>query len=63
MILAGGENFNNLFLLIFIGATILGALITCIKIFGRNNRINDANKKMMYDKKILDDETTIIKKK
>ena len=62
MILAQ-ENFNNLFLIIFIGAIIIGALITCIKIFGRDKRINKIQEKMMHDENVLDDESSIIKKK
>ena len=61
MILA--ETYNKTFLLIFIAAIIIGAIITCIKIFGRDRKINKIQDKMLHDEKILDDESQIIKKK
>jgi hypothetical protein len=63
MILAGNEDFNKLFLLIFIGAVVISAIITCIKIFGKDKKVERDNEKLMHDENVLDDETTIIKKK
>ena len=63
MILAGNDEFNKLFLLVFVGVTVIATLITCIKIFGRNKKIEKQNEKIMHDEKFLDDETSIIKKK
>ncbi len=62
MILAQ-ENFNKLFLIIFISAVVIGAVITCIKIFGRDRKINKIQEKIMHDENVLDDESSIIKKK
>ena len=61
MILA--ESFNKVFLLIFIGAILIGAVITCIKIFGRDKRINKIQDKISHDENVLDDESSILKKK
>ena len=62
MILAQ-ESFNKVFLIIFIGAILIGALITCIKIFGRDKRINKIQDKISHNENVLDDESSILKKK
>jgi len=62
MILAT-ESFNKVFLIIFIGAILIGALITCIKIFGRDKRINKIQDKISHDENVLNDESSILKKK
>ncbi len=62
MILAT-ETFNLWYILIFVSAVMLATIITCIKTFGRDKKINKINEELMHDEKVLDDETTIIKKK
>ena len=57
------ENFNIWYLVVFILAIIIANIITCIKTFGRDKKIDKINEEIKHDEKVLDDETSILKKK
>ncbi len=57
------ENFNIWYLVVFILAIIIATIITCIKTFGRDKKIDKINEEIKHDEKVLDDETSILKKK
>lgn len=57
------EEFNILYLIVVVSALLIATLITCIKIFGRDRKINKINEELKQDTKVLDDETSILKKK
>jgi hypothetical protein len=57
------EEFNILYLIVVVSALLIATLITCIKIFGRDRKINKINEELKQDIKVLDDETSILKKK
>ena len=57
------ENFNIWYLVVFIIAIIIATVITCIKIFGRDKKIEKITEELRHDEKVLDDESSIIKKK
>ena len=57
------ESFNIWYLVIFIIAIIIATVITCIKTFGRDKKINKINDDLMHNEKVLDDESSILKKK
>ena len=51
------EEFNILYLIVVVSALLIATLITCIKIFGRDRKINKINEELKQDTKVLDDET------
>lgn len=57
------ESFNIWYLVIFFIAIIIATVITCIKTFGRDKKINKINEDLMHNEKVLDDESSILKKK
>ena len=57
------EEFNILYLIVFVSAILLATLITCIRIFGRNRKIQRINEELKQDTDVLDDESSILKKK
>ena len=57
------ESFNIWYLIVFIIAIIIATIITCIKTFGRDKKINKINEELKHDEKVLDDESSILKKK
>ena len=57
------ESFNIWYLIIFIIAIIFATVITCIKTFGRDKKIDKINEELKHDEKVLDDESSILKKK
>ena len=57
------ESFNIWYLVVFILAIIIATVITCIKTFGRDKKIDKINEEIKHDEKVLDDESSILKKK
>ena len=57
------EIFNIWYLVVFIIAIIIATVITCIKTFGRDKKIEKITDELRHDEKVLDDESSIIKKK
>ena len=57
------ESFNIWYLIVFIIAIIIATIITCIKTFGRDKKIDKITEELRHDEKVLDDESSILKKK
>ena len=57
------ETFNIWYLVIFIMAVLIATIITSVKTFGRDKKINKINEEIKHDEKVLDDESSILKKR